>query len=170
MKTNKVSKSIQKSEQSNTITKIITNLNEIDLNSIKTKRKRSFSSVNANDKSKVWKLLKRTTSAGEFSLKNLKKDKNFSNSDSSLKIKDNPINQIKFKENPIKNKYRKNFVLKSELYELNKKQEKIKSPIFRDEEKDNNNINNSNNYSPDNLLEFREDAKNTNKINISYLF
>ena len=50
----------------------------------------------------------------------------------SLKIKDNPINQIKFKENPIKNKCRKNFVLKSELYELNKKQEKIKSPIFRD--------------------------------------
>ena len=165
MKTNKVSKSIQKSEQSNTITKIITNLNEIDLNSIKTKRKLSFSSVNANDKSKVWKLLKRTTSAGEFSLKNLKKDKNFSNSDSSLKIKDNPINQIKFKENPIKNKCRKNFVLKSELYELNKKQEKIKSPIFRDEEKDNKNINNSNNYSPDNLLEFREDVKNTNKIN-----
>ena len=165
MKTNKVSKSIQKNEQSNTITKIITNLNEIDVYSIKTKRKRSFSSVNANDKSKVWKLLKRTTSAGEFSLKNLKKDKNFSNSDSSLKIKDNPINQIKFKENPIKNKCRKNFVLKSELYELNKKQEKIKSPIFRDEGKDNNNINNSNNYSPDNLLEFREDAKNTNKIN-----
>jgi hypothetical protein len=51
-------------------------------------------------------------------------------------------------------------VLKSELYELNKKQEIIKSPIFRDEGKDiNNNANNNFSYSPDNYLEFEDNIK-----------
>ncbi len=144
----KVSKSIKQNEQSNMIVKIITNLKGIDLNAIKNKRKSSFSDVNNKYKSKVWKLLKRTSSTDGF--KNLKRNKNFSNSDSALKIKDNPINQIQLKENPIKNKVRKNFVLKSELYELNKKQEIIKSPIFRDERKDiYNNANNNFSYSPE---------------------
>ena len=160
----KVSKSIKQNEQSNMIAKIITDLKGIDLNAIKNKRKSSFSDVNNKYKSKVWKLLKRTSSTDEF--KNLKRNKTFSNSDSALKIKDNPINQIQLKENPIKNKVRKNFVLKSELYELNKKQEIIKSPIFRDEGKDiNNNANNNFSYSPDNYLEFEDNTQNINKIN-----
>ena len=160
----KVSKSIKQNEQSNMIAKIITNLKGIDLNAIKNKRKSSFSDVNNKYKSKVWKLLKRTSSTDGF--KNLKRNKNFSNIDSALKIKDNPINQIQLKENPIKNKVRKNFVLKSELYELNKKQEIIKSPIFRDERKDiNNNVNNNFSYYPDNYLEFEDNTQNINKIN-----
>ena len=43
MKTNKASKSIQKNDQSKMLTKIITNLNEIDLNDMKSKKKRSSS-------------------------------------------------------------------------------------------------------------------------------
>ena len=50
MKTKKASKSIPKKEQSKMITKIITNLIEIDLNAVKSKRKRSSSNANGNDK------------------------------------------------------------------------------------------------------------------------
>ena len=167
MKTKKASKSIPKKEQSKMNTKIITNIIEIDLNAVKSKRKRSSSNANGNDKSKVWKLFKITSSADEYAFKNIQRNKSFSNNDTSLKLKENPRNSIKLNENNAKNKCRKNFVLKSELFELNKKQEKIRSPIFRDEGKDNNiNINNNNfNYSPDNQLEFEDNIKNMNKIN-----
>ena len=165
MKTNKASKSIQKNDQSKMLTKIITNLNEIDLNDIKSKKKRSSSKASDNDKSKVWKLFKRTSSPDEHTFKNIMRNKSFSNSDNSLKLKDNPRNSIKLNENTAKNKCRKNFVLKSELFELNKKQEKTKSPILRGEGRDNNiNINN-NYYSPDNHLEFENIIKNMNEIN-----
>ena len=57
------------------------------------------------------------------------------------------------------------------MYELNKKQEIIKSPIFRDEGKDiNNNANNNFSYSPDNYLEFEDNSQNINKINIRWLY
>ena len=125
------------------LVKIIQNITEIDLNSIKQNKKRSFSYINYFDskRNKNLKLFKKTS----IDDKNLKKcfSPEYINNNINFD-KNNSLNlNTKQTFNKINNffsqtKRRRNFILKSEIYEINTKKEKTnKNNIIIN----NNNIN-----------------------------
>ena len=155
-------------ELSNKFIKAAKNINEIELNAINNKRKRSFSNFTFfnNNKSKIKELFKKEAinekiiarNMTSFSLEkyNKKRKCNFGNNLNRNNYKAKPEKNI---EIFIKNKTRKNFVLKSELNENYKKlkiqnveNSQQKFEIEQNNINFNNNSNNINNKTNNNLI------------------
>ena len=160
MKMIKPTKIIQKNEQTNTFIQIIKNINEIDLSSIKNKKKRSFPNLNyieEDDNSNLLKLFKRLTLDDEYKNKQLERNNSFNFDDNSLKRQSNI-----FKENTLKNKLKKNFILKSDLF--NKNEGKAKSPNLDNRDNTSNNCINLI-HTPKSNLETENKIQNISNFN-----
>ena len=111
------------------LVKIIQNIIEIDLNSIKQNKKRSFSYINYfnSKRNKNLKLFKKTSIDDKnlkkcFSPEYINNNINFDNKNSLNLNTEQTSNKI---NNFIsQTKRRRNFILKSEIYEINTKKEK----------------------------------------------
>ena len=160
MKSIKPTQIIQKNEQTNTFIQIIKNINEIDLSSIKNKKKRSFPNLNyieEDDNSNLLKLFKRLTLDDEYKNKQLERNNSFNFDDNSLKRQSNI-----FKENTLKNKLKKNFVLKSDLF--NRNEGKGKSPNLDNRDNTSNNCINLI-HTPKSNLETENKIQNISNFN-----
>ena len=160
MKSIKPTQIIQKNEQTNTFIQIIKNINEIDLSSIKNKKKRSFPNLNyieEDDNSNLLKLFKRLTLDDEYKNKQLERNNSFNFDDNSLKRQSNI-----FKENTLKNKLKKNFVLKSDLF--NRNEGKGKSPNLDNRDNTSNNCINLI-HTPKSNLETENKIQNIDNFN-----
>ena len=161
MKSSKPTKIIQKNEQTNTFIQIIKNINEIDLSSIKNKKKRSFPNLNyieEDDNSNLLKLFKRLTLDDEYKNKQLERNNSFNFGNNSLKRQSNI-----FKENTLKNKLKKNFILKSDLFN-NKNEGKAKSPNLDNRDNTSNNCINLI-HTPKSNLETENKIQNISNFN-----
>ena len=161
MKSIKPTKIIQKNEQTNTFIQIIKNINEIDLSSIKNKKKRSFPNLNyieEDDNSNLLKLFKRLTLDDEYKNKQLERNNSFNFGNNSLKRQSNI-----FKENTLKNKLKKNFILKSDLFN-NKNEGKAKSPNLDNRDNTSNNCINLI-HTPKSNLETENKIQNISNFN-----
>ena len=158
MKSIKPTKTIQKIEKSNTFVKIIANINETDLSSIKNRKKRSFSYIHFFKEEENLNL-------AQYENRQLKRNKSFNFGNNSSQRRLSNI----FKENIFKNTYRKNYILKSEFNQLNEKERKAPSVNLYYTEKDNtqNNIINFIN-SPKSSIEFEEKRQNVNNTEEPY--
>ena len=112
------------------LVKIIQNITEIDFNSIKNKKKRSFSYINyfnSRRNSQNSKLFKKSNIDDKnlkkcFSPEYINNNINFDNKNSLNLNTEQTSNKI---NNYVsQSKRRRNFILKSEIYELNAKKEK----------------------------------------------
>ena len=160
MKSIKPTQIIQKNEQTNTFIQIIKNINEIDLSSIKNKKKRSFPNLNyieEDDNSNLLKLFKRLTLDDEYKNKQLERNNSFNFGYNSLKRQSNI-----FKENTLKNKLKKNFVLKSDLF--NRNEGKGKSPNLDNRDNTSNNCINLI-HTPKSNLETENKIQNIDNFN-----
>lgn len=135
MELNKNSESKYKKKKSNDLLmKIIDNINEIDTNSTKIQGKRSFSNTmvsltkknsNVQELSKKTKLNNIKAIKKEF-LSLVDSDKQYESKEelNSLNSNDDERKSNKSGKFPFRKQSRRNFILKSEIYNLNKKEEK----------------------------------------------
>ena len=142
MELNKNTESKNKEEKSNDLfMKIIENINESDINSIKMQRKRSFTNVMFFFKRKdpnIEKLSKKKINIIKQELISLvDSDKQNDLKDENISSKSNEDERKSFKSGnfPFQEKHRKNFILKSEIYDLNKKKEKVSFNILTEKDK-----------------------------------
>ena len=189
MELNKNAESKHKEKNSNDLLiKIIDDINEIDISTIKNQRKRTFNNVmfsKTKKNSNIDELSKKTTlndiniikqellSLVEPDKQNDSKEEYY-----SLNSKDDEIKSIKSGKYPFQKKSRKNFILKSEIYDLNKKEEKESFNILTDkDQKDNvnsinkiniilNNISSEPEYTKDEIK--NKDNFNSKEINNIY--
>ena len=138
------------------LVKVIQNIIDIDLNSINKSRKRSFSHLNfflEKRNSKNIKLFKKSIYEEENEDKFINNDSsikqiNFFDKNANLGDDDNSLDLNKHRNSLRINDYvsqpriRKNFILKSELYDLNKKDEEQKESNIIINDNKNNNISN----------------------------
>ena len=140
------------------LVKVIQNIIDIDLNSINKSRKRSFSHLNfflEKRNSKNIKLFKKSIYEEENEDKFINNDSsikqiNFFDKNANLGDDNNSLDLNKHRNSLRINDYvsqpriRKNFILKSELYDLNKKDEEQKESNIIINDIKNNNISNNN--------------------------
>ena len=140
------------------LVKVIQNIIDIDLNSINKSRKRSFSHLNfflEKRNSKNIKLFKKSIYEEENEDKFINNDSsikqiNFFDKNANLGDDNNSLDLNKHRNSLRINDYvsqpriRKNFILKSELYDLNKKDEEQKESNIIINDNKNNNISNNN--------------------------
>jgi hypothetical protein len=138
------------------LVKVIQNIIDIDLNSINKSRKRSFSHLNfflEKRNSKNIKLFKKSIYEEENEDKFINNDSsikqiNFFDKNANLGDDNNSLDLKKHRNSLRINDYvsqpriRKNFILKSELYDLNKKDEEQKESNIIINDNKNNNISN----------------------------